>query len=106
MTMSKPTRKRSTPGQAQKRFDRLIVKLARTKDGESQKIIRKELAQVARILKAISREAKLERGSVWMPQSYVEERQAKIETAARISGRRAIRAHLVQGGAPGNGRGR
>lgn len=68
-------------------------------------MIRKQLSQVARILNSFSIDAKLQRSSVPMPKSYIEERRAKIETAACVSGRKAMRAHIVQGGSPGSGRG-
>lgn len=104
--MPKPIKRGSTPlapGEAQRRFTSLVAKLARSKDAEARLVIRKQLSQVARILNSFSIDAKQKHNSVPMPKSYIEERRAKIEAAAYVSGRKAMRAHIVQGGAPGSG---
>lgn len=90
-----------SPAVAQKRFNELVAKLASSTAGEERDKVRKDLAHVARILQAYARETNRKRSSVPMPKSYIE----YIETAARISGRKTIRAHMVQGGAPGTGGG-
>lgn len=104
MIMSKSRKQGSqsaTPGAAQKRFNRLIAKLVSSTDAEERNTICKQLAHAARMLNVFAKETNRRRSSVPMPAS----RKAYIETAARISGRKAIRAHMVQGGAPGTGGG-
>src|SRR5438067_12485534 len=96
-------RQHRTPGSVQRRFTSLVAKLARSKDAEDRSVIRKQLSQVARILNGLSIDAKLQRGSVPMPKSYIEERRAKIEAAACVSGRKTM--NIVQGGSPGSGSG-
>jgi hypothetical protein len=89
----------------QRRFTSLVDKLERSEDAEDRYVIRKQLSQLTRILNSFSIDAQQKRNSVPMPKSYIEERRAKIEAAARVSGRKRMRARIVQGGAPGNGSG-
>lgn len=101
-TRSRKSRKSCPPKWILSHITSLTRELADCDEAERRDEIRKQLSDLRNMTDQFSPKANV---SVPLPKSYIEARRAKIEAAARISGRKTIRVRFVQGGAPGSGRG-
>lgn len=90
-------------------IEQLTSKLASCTDDKVKREIASDLIRLRRAEEALDQKkwrlyVPRQKKAAQLPKSYIARRNKEREAFAHISGRKGIRAHFVQGGAPGSGK--